>query len=557
MGWEMEGGVSKVKGPKYTYLRTTDIVLVLPCTSIVLILILRNLLTVDRFTMFRLKRDYPPISHLLILVQLICLANSLPLFAQEPYMRQLTTHPALDSEPTWSPDAKRIAFVSERSGNKDIWVMDVDGQNKTQLTTHLDSDHLPSWSPDGNKIAFVRETDSSRSIWVMSAKGRDISRLVPLQKNQFCDKPNWSPGGEFIAFVHGHTGTIEHETRYWQQGGLGLADMTDEDIPIYLFTSNTAYRATPVWSPDGKRIAYRGNSNIWIFELQKEEEWRLTELELGNIGSDPSWSPDGNSLACVIGSPSPPPNDDFSIISIDINTREHRELLGKGYFKSRSWSNKWIAGCSWGPNGKIAFEIGGMDAYYIWLMDYNGGNKTKISSIPSFGGNPAWSPSGQAIAFASGPGSRAEHHDIWIISTREFLSSPVMDVAIVEFVEIKGLDIPGAGKTVTEWMSSSLHRTKAFNLFERVLLEKVFDEQDLGLTGALDMTTVAEIGKVYGVEAIVAGIISKFGDTYTIVVKLIDTETAKVLATADIKTPSIEALANEIDTLARKLVVNK
>ena len=106
---------------------------------------------------------------------------------------------------------------------------------------------------------------------------------------------------------------------------------------------------------------------------------------------------------------------------------------------------------------------------------------------------------------------------------------------------------------MAEWMSSSLIKTGAFTLYERVLLYKVLEEQDLGLTGALDEKTTAEIGMIYGVEAIVTGTVSKFGSTISVVAKLIDTETAKVIASSDVKTTSVDEIPGAMDRLAWEL----
>lgn len=102
-------------------------------------------------------------------------------------------------------------------------------------------------------------------------------------------------------------------------------------------------------------------------------------------------------------------------------------------------------------------------------------------------------------------------------------------------------------------MGSSLIKTGAFTLYERILLYKILEEQDLGLTGALDEKTTTEIGKLYGVEAIVTGTVSKFGNTISVVAKLIDTETAKVIASSDVKTTSVDAIPGAMDELAREL----
>ena len=66
----------------------------------------------------------------------------------------LTDDPAPDGEPAWSPDGRRIAFVSRRDGNPEIYVMNADGSGQTNLTLNPTSEHLPVWSPDGLEIAF-------------------------------------------------------------------------------------------------------------------------------------------------------------------------------------------------------------------------------------------------------------------------------------------------------------------------------------------------------------------------------------------------------------------
>ena len=67
---------------------------------------------------------------------------------------QLTTDPANDLRPAWSPDGTRIAFFSNRSDSNDIWVMDADGENQRELTNGSADDRRPAWSPDGARIAF-------------------------------------------------------------------------------------------------------------------------------------------------------------------------------------------------------------------------------------------------------------------------------------------------------------------------------------------------------------------------------------------------------------------
>ncbi|RKU05921.1 hypothetical protein C6502_20755 [Candidatus Poribacteria bacterium] len=93
--------------------------------------------------------------------------------------RRLTKNRAGDWSPSWSPDGKQIAFMSERDGNREIYVMDAAGKNQRRLTNNRHSDISPSWSPDGKRIAFSSFRDGNYEIYVMDANGgkqRNLSK---------------------------------------------------------------------------------------------------------------------------------------------------------------------------------------------------------------------------------------------------------------------------------------------------------------------------------------------------------------------------------------------
>ena len=83
----------------------------------------------------------------------------------------------------------QIAFVSERDGNREIYVMDADGENPRNLTNHPSSDRDPSWSPDGKYIAFVSKRDGNREIYVINADGENLQRLTNSPRNDI--QPAW------------------------------------------------------------------------------------------------------------------------------------------------------------------------------------------------------------------------------------------------------------------------------------------------------------------------------------------------------------------------------
>jgi Tol biopolymer transport system component len=106
-------------------------------------------------------------------------------------LTRLTFSPFTDWFPSWSPDGTKIAFMSSRDENFEIYVMNADGTNPVNLTNHPGSDEHPSWSPDGTKIAFDSRRGNNGEIYVMNADG---THPVRLTSNRVSDSsPSWSP----------------------------------------------------------------------------------------------------------------------------------------------------------------------------------------------------------------------------------------------------------------------------------------------------------------------------------------------------------------------------
>ena len=94
----------------------------------------------------------------------------------------------------------KIAFVSDRDGNSEIYSMDADGGGQTRLTEDAGEDHSPAWSPDGQRIAFVSTRDGNAEIYVMNADGSGQTRLTNNSAGDLA--PAWTRDGSQIGFVY-------------------------------------------------------------------------------------------------------------------------------------------------------------------------------------------------------------------------------------------------------------------------------------------------------------------------------------------------------------------
>ena len=116
--------------------------------------------------------------------------------------------------PRWSRDGKKIVFQSNRSGNEDIWTMELETGKWRQLTNDPANDETPIFSPPGDQILFVSDRAASRDIWVMNADGSGQRALT--QRPEEDATPCFSPDGKKILFSHkqeGQLGSLGDESR--------------------------------------------------------------------------------------------------------------------------------------------------------------------------------------------------------------------------------------------------------------------------------------------------------------------------------------------------------
>jgi dipeptidyl aminopeptidase/acylaminoacyl peptidase len=161
----------------------------------------------------------------------------------------LTSNSATDERPAWSPDGTKIAFDTDRVGNRQIFVMNSNGTGQTNLSSNAVNDYSPNWSPDGTKITYDQQ-DTNNEIYSMNANGTGQTNLTNNAANDF--RPAWSPDGTKIAFDTLRDGNSEIYT------------MNADGTVQTRLTNNAATDAAPDWQPLPASCTIKITNGGWI-----------------------------------------------------------------------------------------------------------------------------------------------------------------------------------------------------------------------------------------------------------------------------------------------------
>ncbi|MGI9044356.1 MAG: DPP IV N-terminal domain-containing protein [Gemmatimonadaceae bacterium] len=304
--------------------------------------------------------------------------------------RQLTTEgleSALPTQNMWSPDSKRILFVSRRTGTWDIWVADVETGQLTQITSDLRNDIQHRWSPDGRWIAFSSDRGGQTDVWIAPSTGGPAMRVTndPAIESWI----RWSRDGQTLFFHTQNAAagldllSLDTGTRRnllsWPSYSTDGVDLSP-DGRTAVFTSNRSGNpdiwtvptaggepvplatgpgddVMPRYSPDGKWIVFQsnrsGSEDIWLQSVSGGEPVQLTSLISREI--DPVWSPDGSMIAFL-----------------------------------------------------SSFENSAVSRLDLWVVDAKGGNPRRLSKLAGAAKSAVWAPDGKHIYFAAAEASGSE-----------------------------------------------------------------------------------------------------------------------------------------------------
>jgi Tol biopolymer transport system component len=208
--------------------------------------------------------------------------------------RPLTSGRFDDSDPAWSPDHRRIAFVRAASagGPADIWVMNADGTGVRRVT-HTGDAYEPSWSPDGQRLVFrgPAHGGSGFDLFVIDANGRGVHRITHQPNDTILlSEPAWSPDGKRIAFR-------ADEQLYGPNSGVDVINVDGKGLKRLALGGSY-----PAWSPAGRLIAFtrdigsppHDRLQLWVMNADGTKQRLLTR---GPNDATPAFSPDTHRIA--------------------------------------------------------------------------------------------------------------------------------------------------------------------------------------------------------------------------------------------------------------------
>ena len=244
------------------------------------------------------------------------------------------------------PFLSRLAFVSDRTGSKELWVMRWDGSEAQQLTSHKSIAMSPAWSADGQWLAFMSFMRGQPQLFILKpTQGflRPLSTMPGVNTS-----PSFSPDGARVAFAAGAGGNTDIYV---------VAVAGGEPLRL---TSSRAIDTQPAWSPSGRQIVFTstaaGSPQLYLMDAEGSNLRRLTVTD--RFADEAAWAPDGVRIAYTTWV-----DNRFQIATLDLRTSTREVIAGPGSNESPCWS----------PDGTmLAFVSNRTGSKQIFITDANG-----------------------------------------------------------------------------------------------------------------------------------------------------------------------------------------
>jgi imidazolonepropionase-like amidohydrolase/Tol biopolymer transport system component len=328
---------------------------------------------------------------------------------------RLTSGLAFDAQPRVSPDGKRVAFVSDRSGSDQVWTMALDRRDTVQVTKgNLQGVSSPEWTPDGKGIVVTRGVPGpgASKLWLYHVEGGNGLQLIREPQQRFALGAAFGLDPRYLWYAFRDTG-FEYNVRF-PTYQLAVYDRDAGVQTVMTARQGSAFR--PALSPDGKWLAYgtryQTESGIRLRDLATgAERWLAYPVQRddqeGSSSLDvlPGYAFTPDSRAVVIsygGEIWRVPLGGGAATKIPFEVDEEIAVGPEVRFASRVDTGavqvRQIRDAVPSPDGRrLAFSALGK----VWVMEYPAGTPRRLSSFEQHEHYPVWSPDGAAIAFAT------------------------------------------------------------------------------------------------------------------------------------------------------------
>lgn len=345
-----------------------------------------------------------------------------------------TTYPGQERHPALSPDGSRVAFISAKDDQPDLYIKQTNTETPLRLTNDSNFEMRPTWSPDGGTLAFARADTATVSLYTIPALGGPPRKLVDVQSS--IAGISWSPDGSRLVFAQ----------RTEQDGPFHLFTLVLDDLslsalteapPQYIGDTNPAFR------PDGTTLAFTrtdraGVQDLFLLDVPSQQLTRLTNEQRGINGL--AWMPDGNDLVfssyrngtyslwrlnATNGDLDWIPTTADRIYNPTIAQHANRLVFEAFRYEKNIWqlerrdtsfaatrfinSTQWDWEATYTSNREnVAFISSRSGTLEIWIADGNGANSVQRTGFGGAAmGNPRWSPDGKQLSFHASPNGHA------------------------------------------------------------------------------------------------------------------------------------------------------